>query len=66
MSFTDIFQIRNSESESVNLPCESPGGSHIPVGDVCIGASWAECFCGPLPKAIKRTSPFTLEIVLGD
>lgn len=38
----------------------------MPVGDVCIGASWAECFHGPLPKAKKGRSPLTSEVVLSD
>lgn len=36
------------------------------VGGVCIGASCAECFHGPLPKAKKGRNPLTSEVVLGD
>lgn len=54
----------------MNLPCESSGWSLVPVGDVCIGASWAECFHGqkgPLTsQGQKGKSPLTSEVVWGD
>lgn len=55
-----------SEPESVNLLCKSSGWSHMPIGDVCIGASQAGYFHRPHPKAKQGRSPLTSVVVFSD